>query len=140
LVDWIICFIFVPNFKNRYIMGNCTADLNTGMFIVDFKKRDEILDSLSGLLEIDGDLVENEDYFRDDTLSLGYVTEAERIIAERTKGRPIRNEKQFRNVMTDVWRAITDQDYYGECSFDVLHLDDGKMVVSWSVGGRDEWD
>lgn len=121
-------------------MGNCTANLNTGQFIIDFKNREEILGDFYDLLSVDNDLTENEDYFRDDTIELGYETEAERIIAERTKGRPITNVKQFRNVMDDVWEAITGQDYFGVCEYDILDLEDGRYVVSWASGGRDDWD
>ena len=121
-------------------MGNCTSGLETGMFIVDFKNRDEILSNLHNLLMIDGDLTENEDYFREDTLGLGYETEAERIMDERTKGRKLTNEKQFRVLMDSVWGAITGQDYYGVCVYDTLDLGDGRLVVNWSVGGRGDWD
>ena len=119
-------------------MGNCTSSLNTGMFIVDFNNRDEILSNLHDLLMIDGDLTENEDYFQEDTLELGYETEAERIMFERTKGRKLTNEKEFRAVMDSVWEAITGQEYFGACEYDILELGDGRLVVAWVSGGS--WD
>ena len=121
-------------------MGNCTANLSMGMFKVDLNKREEIIGNFYDMLSIDGDLVENEDYFRDDTLELGYDSEAERIVTERTKRKRMNTKEQFIKVMMDVWGAITGQDYYGQCEFDIMDLDDGTFIIAYSTGGRDDWD
>jgi hypothetical protein len=121
-------------------MGNCTANLSMGMFKVDLNNREEIIDNFNNMLSIDGDLVENEDYFRDDTLELGYCSEAERLVEESTKGKRMKTKKQFIKVMMDVWGNITGQDYYGTSEFDTIDLDDGTFIVAYATGGRDDWD
>jgi hypothetical protein len=63
-------------------MANCRASLSLSHFKVDLKDKKNIRESLYSLLSQDNDLTENEDYFRDDTLELGYESEADRIIQE----------------------------------------------------------
>lgn len=111
-----------------------------GMFIVDLKEENKSLGHLYDLLSVDNDLTENEDYFSEDTLELGYDCEADRIFAEKTKDVKIESHADYLRVMEDVWEAITGQEYFGVCEYNTLELEDGRMVVAWATGGRDEYD
>ena len=121
-------------------MSNSKACLNMGMFIVDLKEDNKSLGHLYDLLAVDNDLIENADYFSEDTLELGYNCEAERIFSEKTKDVKIESHADYLRVMEDIWGVITEQDFFGVCEYNTLELEDGRMVVAWATGGRSDWD
>jgi hypothetical protein len=120
-------------------MGNCRSNLSLGTFQVDLNDREATIGKLYDLLECDNDLTENEDYFREDTLELGFDCEAERIWKERTKGKQVNTKEQFEKVFLSVWSAITDQEYYGDYDYDITELGDNKLFVSYCYGGNNSW-
>lgn len=118
-------------------MANCISSLGTGLSIVDLKNEKEVYDNLYGLLEVDCDLTENEEYFQEDTLSLGFENEAERRVKEALieLGQPTTAE-EFKGVADKVFESISNQEYFGECDLIVKDLGDNKVVLSYTYGGH----
>ena len=121
-------------------MGNCKSSLFTSHFEIDLKDREGIKKSFWNFLNHDGDLTENEDYFQDDTLELGYEDEAERIIDEITKDKKMDTLKSFKAVWDVIFDVLYSQEYWGECSYDIIEVGDGKYIVYYAIGGRSDWD
>ena len=119
-------------------MSNSRSDLALGTMIIDLKNPDKALGSLYDLLTVDNDLTENEDYFREDTLELGYDCEADRIWTEKTKDKKFKTIKEFENIFLDVWSAITDQEYFGDWDYSILDIGDDKYVIAYCYGGDNQ--
>ena len=118
-------------------MSNSKANTNTDHFIIDITNSKRVIETLEGILEVDNDLTENQDYFRNDTLKLGYESEADRIIKEfiTEYGVPktrTEYEKAF-NIISD---SISGQEYFGECSVDIIEVNDTILSVSFMTGGQ----
>ena len=122
-------------------MSNCRSNLALGTLLIDLNNQEEALGSLYDLLTCDSDLTENEDYFQEDTLELGYDCEADRVWTERTKGKvgKVGTIKKFEKVFLDVWSAITDQEYYGDWDYSIVDLGDNKYVIAYCYGGYNQW-
>jgi hypothetical protein len=118
-------------------MANCTSSLGTGLSIVDLKNEKEVYDNLYGLLMVDCDLTENEEYFQEDTLSLGFENEAERRVKEALieLGQPT-TAKEFKDVADKVFESISDQEYFGGCDLMVAEVGDNKVALAYAYGGR----
>jgi len=75
---------------------------NIGLAVIEI----DINNSIKGLREIfnlDADFTENEEYYRDDTLKLGFNNEADRIIDELSKDEKFNNmaiEEQVEAIIT----------------------------------------
>lgn len=120
-------------------MSNCRSILSLGTLVIDLNNQEEALGKLYNLLTVDNDLTENEDYFQDDTLELGYDCEAERIWEERTKGKVVDTIGKFEKVFLDVWSAITDQEYFGDSEYEIVDIGDNKYVIAYCVGGYNQY-
>lgn len=120
-------------------MGNCISSLGTGLSIVNLKNEKEVYDNLYDLISMDCDLTENEEYFQDDTLELGYENEAERIVKEALAefGQPTTAE-EFEKVADKVFDSISNEEYWGNCELQVKDLGDNKVVLSYAYGGHSE--
>ena len=55
---------------------------NANLHVFRFPKGGNIAGSIADIFDIDGDFKENEDYFRDDTTSMGYQSESQRCADE----------------------------------------------------------
>ena len=118
-------------------MGNSTSGLGLGHFVVDLKKTADVKESLLSLISMDNDLTENEDYFRDDTMELGYESEADRIVKEYIKEHGVpRSVKAFEEAATKVFEAISEQEYFCICDLDVIGIGDSKLVIAYAYGGN----
>jgi len=117
-------------------MGNAKSGLGLGHFVVDLKKTADVKESLYSLINMDNDLTDNEDYFQDDTLELGYESEAERIIKEALEefGQPTTPE-EFEVVAKKVFNAIDEQEYFGVCDLSVVKISKHKVSLAYSYGG-----
>jgi len=117
-------------------MANCKSSLGTGHFLVNLKNEKNVYNSLFALVDMDCDLTENEDYFQDDTLELGYESEAERIIKEALEefGQPTTPE-EFEVVAKKVFNAIDEQEYFGVCDLSVVKISKHKVSLAYSYGG-----
>lgn len=118
-------------------MANCTASLGTGLSIVDLKNEKEVYDNLYDLISMDCDLTENEEYFKDDTLELGFENEADRRVKEALAefGKPTTAE-EFEKVADKVFDSISNQEYWGVCDLQVKDLGNNKVVLSYAYGGH----
>ena len=117
-------------------MANCTSDLGYGHVIVDLTYKNEVKELLEKLLSMDNDLTENEEMFRGDTLSLGYVSEADRIINEALADGYPSNMEEFYAIAEKVYDNISNDEYFGECVLDMLEISKTKVVVAWVYGGK----
>ena len=117
-------------------MGNCRASLSTSHFVIDIKDRKKVRESLYDIMAQDNDLTENEDYFQDDTLELGYESEADRIVKEYIKenGFP-RSIKAYVKAFEHVFTFMSRQEYFGDCETDFINLGDGKLSICQVMGG-----
>jgi hypothetical protein len=117
-------------------MANCRASLGMGHFLVDLKDEKDVYQSLYSLLSSDNDLTENEDYFQDDTLELGYKSEAERVVKEALKefGQPTTVEEMDR-ISNKVFEKISRQDYFGVCEISVVGINENKVSLAYAYGG-----
>lgn len=61
-------------------MSNYSNEINLKVFTV--AKNDVDKSIVQSILSIDNDFTENKEYFREDTLELGYLNEAERYASE----------------------------------------------------------
>lgn len=116
-------------------MANCKASLNLNHFWVNIKDKNSVYNGLYSLLEVDNDLTENEDYFQDDTLELGYENEADRIVREALKGRKIHSISTFKKIARKVAESITNQEYYGECKLSFVSTNTEIVIVAFATGG-----
>jgi len=118
-------------------MGNSKSGLGLGHFIVDLKKTKDVRISLEQLISSDNDLTENVEYFQDDTLELGYESEADRIVKEYIKEHGVpRSVKAFEKAANKVFEAISDQEYFCVCELDVIGIGGGKLVIAYAYGGN----
>jgi len=117
-------------------MGNCRASLSTNHIVIDIKDKEKVVDSLYEIMEQDNDLTENEDYFQDDTLELGYESEADRIVKEYIKenGLP-RSVKAYIKAYEEIFTFISRQEYFGECQVTFVKLGEGKISIAQVTGG-----
>lgn len=117
-------------------MANCTSDLGYGHVIVDLNYKNEVREVLEQLLSMDNDLIENEEYFREDTLPLGYKNEMDRIITEALVNGYPSNMEDFYTIAKEVYSRISEDEYWGECILDMLEITKTKIVVAWVYGGK----
>lgn len=117
-------------------MSNCTSGLGLGLIKLDLNNREEVISELIGILSVDLDLAENEEMFRVDTLELGYESEAERIVDEETKGKEFTTGEEFKYIFEEVFGWISNDSYFCVCSYEILDLGDGIIVLAYAYGGN----
>ncbi len=120
-------------------MSNCNSSTSVTHFIIDVSNEQAVIDSLNGILEVDNDLTVNEDYFQDDTLELGYESEADRIVKEfiNENGVP-KTTEQYEKAFSEISDSITEQDYFGGSSLSFLKIDETTLSVCFMVGGEED--
>ena len=91
-------------------MANCTSELGIIHRVIDLDNSDEVIAVCHEILSIDNDLTENEDYFREDTLSLGFKNEAHRFVFDSLEA-----GHRGADLIEDVSNAISNQEYFGNC-------------------------
>lgn len=117
-------------------MGNCVSGLGLGMVKVDLNNKEDVFSTLWDVLSTDNDLTENQDFFRDDTLELGYHSEADRIVDEATRSSECNTVEGFKKVFDDVFKHISTQDYYCVCEFQILELTGSEIILAYAYGGN----
>ena len=117
-------------------MSNENASLRLNHVLVDLDNRKNIYDTLYDMIAVDNDLVENEMYFRKDTLELGFNNEADRVVKDKLKtlGYPT-TIKTFEKIATKVFEVISNQDYFGECSVNIIKISENKLSLAYAHGG-----
>lgn len=120
-------------------MANCRASLDTLHLIIDVTNEAEVLKGLMNILEQDCDLSENEEYFQEDTLELGYDSEADRIIKEYTKDNGVPHTiEDSQKAFSDISEHISNQDFFGKCDIKFTKIDDTRLSVVFVTGGHYE--
>lgn len=110
-------------------MGNLSNQLGTQKVLVSVEK-DKMEQGLAELLSFDLDFTENEEYFREDTLSLGYENEAERLVREYTAENEVKTKKQVFECCDALLSKVFDSSYYGNWTLDVTESrNDGEYIV-----------
>jgi len=133
-------------------MGNCRANLHTGLEVLDLTNREVVKKFFEDFLEQDQDLHANGDEYwtcpeglsDDDEWiprceQLGYETELDMIVGEAMKNRSVKNPKCFSRVFDIVFQAINGQDFFGDCEWHYEVISKDKIVVSWTTGGYNQW-
>jgi hypothetical protein len=117
-------------------MANCRSSLGLVHFVVDVTNEKELREVLIDCIDMDNDLSENEDYFQEDTIELGFENEVERIVSEVLEGDvDLSTLEGVTALFTTVTEAISDQEYFGVCELDVIELGYNKFVVAFVYGG-----
>lgn len=116
-------------------MGNFNSTLTQIHFVLDTTSEESIKKGLYNIFRHDCDFTENEEYFRDDTLSLGYNDEAERIIVDYVnhyrKKYTLKKEDDIKNLINQLCLEIFgDDSYYQDWEHDVIKLDNTKFSVA----------
>jgi hypothetical protein len=120
-------------------MSNCKASTSVSHFIIDVTNEKEVLESLMEIMEQDNDLTENEEYFQEDTLELGYESEADRIVKEYIKENGVpKTTDEYEKAFIKISDNISEQDFFGECSIDFLKVDETKLSVCFMIGGQED--
>jgi hypothetical protein len=101
-------------------MGNCTSGLGIVQNRINLDNSDEVIALCHSILGIDNDLTENEDYFREDTVKLGFKSEAHRIVYDNLNA-----GYRGKDLIEQIAKVIISQDYFGECEL----LFEGDSVV-----------
>jgi hypothetical protein len=99
-------------------MGNLSNKLESGKVRISLDS-DKIEQGLYELINFDLDFTENEEYFREDTLLLGYSNEAERLAKEYATERKITNKKELSDCCEELLGMVLDSSYYGEWTLEV---------------------
>jgi hypothetical protein len=154
-VAWKYRSIFVYNFKTIYIMSNCRADLGLGHQIVNLQDRQEVWGFFEDILMADGDLRDNgPDYWSEGETGtrhpdedrnlrlceeLGYDSELDMIIGNAIKGKSVKTVKSFTKVFQEVFAGLSDQEFFGDCEYDIIELSAGTVCVAYATGGYNKW-
>ena len=120
-------------------MGNSKSGLGLGNIIIDLSKPNAKVifeGDAYDVIAVDNDLSENEDYFRDDTLDLGYDNEAQRIVNEAMEDRGIKTLEQINEAFGIIFGALSEQEYFNNCEYEVSQLDKDKFLIIYAYGGR----
>ena len=116
-------------------MSNVKAELGYGHDVIDIQNLREVYDILYSILSVDNDLIENAEYFRKDTLELGYDNEAERLIIEALDKEGKLTSNKFLAVCNEILKPISSQDYFGQCELNIINISENKVSVLFIYGG-----
>ncbi len=96
-------------------MSNVISDAGLIHKAINFDSSDEVIELCHEILGLDNDLTVNEEYFREDTLELGFKSEAHRIVYDELEA-----GHRGTDLIEQVADYISRQEYYGACelSFD----------------------
>lgn len=119
-------------------MSNCKANLETQHFVIDVTNKEAVIESLINSMNFDLDLTENEDEFQEDTLELGYESEADRIVKEyiAENGVPSTIE-EYKEAYTEISSNISEQEFFGESALSFIQIDETKLSVMFVCGGEE---
>ena len=136
-------------------MSNCRANLGTGLTILNLKDRKEVKQFFIEVLEDDQDLHANgSDYWDEGETGtphpdedrnlclceeLGYESQRDMIIGEAMKNKSIRTPKSFKRVFDKVFSALSGQEFFGDCEWHSVVVDNDRIAVSWATGGDNQF-
>lgn len=113
-------------------MGNYSNQLGLIHFNLITKYDSDIKKALYYIFANDCDFTENADYFRKNTLKLGYINEADRLIQEYMKknGRIDSLKKVERAVNKLAAKVFDNSTYYWDYQVSVYEIADNEFSVS----------
>jgi hypothetical protein len=138
-------------------MSNCRADLSLTLSIINLSNRGDVADALEGMLSIDSDLRDNGPEYWDEGLTgtphpdededrdlclceeLGYEDPVSMIVSEAMKGKTVKTAKGFEKVFREAFKGLTDQEFFGDCEFEIEELGDNKIALAYATGGFNKW-
>jgi hypothetical protein len=131
-------FVRLKNQIKNIEMSNCKANLETQHFVIDVTNKEAVIESLINSMNFDLDLTENEDEFQEDTLELGYESEADRIVKEyiAENGVPSTIE-EYKEAYTEISSNISEQEFFGESALSFIQIDETKLSVMFVCGGEE---
>ena len=116
-------------------MSNYSNQLGLIHFTLSTKYDSDIKDALYLIFQHDLDFVENEEYFRKNTLKLGYKNEAERLVSEYVSKHRIDNiSKVTRAVDKLAAKVFDNSNYYSEHHISIEEIDDNLFSVAIAYG------
>lgn len=112
-------------------MSNYNKKLNQIHFILDTSSKEKIKTGFYNIFSQDCDFTENEEYFREDTLSLGYKDEADRLLSEYLFGKTFNTLKSVETMVDKLCSEVFANDcFYGAYESDVIRIDNNLYSVS----------
>lgn len=99
-------------------MGNLSNTLNTHKAKVSLEPT-RLRSDLENLISFDLDFTENEEYFREDTIALGYDNEAKRLVDEYLRNNKVTNSKQLDKCCSELLGVVFNSSYYGDWEFNL---------------------
>jgi len=117
-------------------MGNYSNEVGLIHFTLSTKYDSDIKESLYLIFSHDLDFIENEDWFRKNTLKLGYKNEAERLVAEYLKknSRLDNISKVTSAVDKLAGHVFNNSNYYSEHQISVEEIDENLYSVAIAYG------
>jgi hypothetical protein len=113
-------------------MGNLSNALTTEQVRISLDP-DKIKSGLYDLISFDLDFTENEEYFRSDTLSLGYENEAERLVDEYLKEFKINDKESLLDCCLNLLGMVFDSSFYGDWNVEVTESkNENEFIVYYS--------
>jgi hypothetical protein len=113
--------------------------LQINLFTAQLDKRN-VKDAVSQILSIDNDFTENEEYFREDTLDLGFQNEAERVAEEISKEHSIVDDELITKILEintgECQFIIGNTNYTDSYLYELTDLGDDKLFLSVAYGSR----
>ena len=107
-------------------MGNLVNALGNQSAIIKLENPEE---GLIELISFDLDFTENEEYFREDTLELGYKNEADRLVKEYLAKNQIKNKEDIEECCSYLLGEVFNSNYYGDYTLDVVELKNKSFKV-----------
>jgi hypothetical protein len=99
------------------------------------KYNSDIKEALYLIFQHDCDFTENEEYFRKNTLKLGYKNEAERLVDEYVNKRKIDSLSQVTRAVDKLAGKVFDNsNYYSEHHISVEEVDDNLYSIAIAYG------
>ena len=112
-------------------MGNYSNQSGLIHFSICIKDDNEIIDSLYQIFSRDLDFIENVEYFRKNTLKLGYKNEAYRLVTEYVDKNLILNlkhvEKAVKKLSDNVFK---NSNFYADYQISVEQIDETVYSVA----------
>ena len=114
-------------------MSNYSNELGLIHFVIDISETTSVTDGLYSIFSRDLDFIENEDYFRKNTLKKGYDNEADRIVIEYMGKHQISNKKQLEKAVEYMAKQIFGNfNQYQDYETSVLKIDKDLYSVAVS--------
>lgn len=113
--------------------------LQINLFTAQLDKHN-VKDAVSQILSIDNDFTENECYFREDTLDLGFENEVERVAEEISKEHSIVDKELIEKIIEintgECQFIIGNVNYTDSYQYELTDLGDDKLFLSIAYGSR----